>query len=196
VRCDLSPLDDPDRFVAALAACEDMGWAESLELGYEAGGANFCLAHDSPVGSGSFRALAESPRLRRLRRLRITGLPLSPTRLVSLLESRELAGVRDLSAGGHLESWCPYSAPRVSPTIDSTAVRALAASPAAARLKVLSLTNQRLSEDDVWALLASPHLAGLQQLSVDTTDYRGAPNFSRRLRRALRRFSGPGEASV
>lgn len=104
----------------------------------------------NPIGDEGVEALARGAPLGLLDALSLRGVGLTDRGLARLASAR----------------WAPSSLSLGDNAIGDEGARALAASPACARLRRLDLAGNGLTDEGVEALAASPYLRGLEKLSL------------------------------
>jgi uncharacterized protein (TIGR02996 family) len=138
------------------------------------GGLRMLHCHGSRFRTSDVRALARCPRLRTLWYLDLDDNNLSP------------GVVRELVRG--FKDFCPPIIWLTNNRIDDRGAALLAKWKAAQALDVLHLRyNNSITDAGIRAMLASPHLANLEGLGVDTTD----PELLARLRHRFRHHGIP-----
>jgi uncharacterized protein (TIGR02996 family) len=171
-----SSIANPDnRVVAALAAATCLPRLTSLNLGtigidvegLRALANSSCLPGlrsldlgDTAIDVEGVRALAEGRLLAQLHALTFVGRSIGTGGVEVLARSPHAANLRKLvirSERGALSR----------SKLTSTAIRALAASPYLANLRVLSLANKKLDDKSAMALVDSPHLTNLVRLNLE-----------------------------
>jgi hypothetical protein len=135
------------------------------------------VAH-GPIGPEGTKAIAESPHLRRLRHLDLSGARVGDEGVEALASSPALATVEELELGpltpgrGRRHYGFRSLGALVTNELGDSAFAALARSPYVAALARLDLSASAASDAGVAALAASPHAKRLRSLSLYWT--RGA----------------------
>lgn len=117
------------------------------------------------IGMQAAQALAEAQGLTGLSALLLWGADLGEEGVRAIVESSRLSGLRELGVSGSNMAGGPGPGTH-SANIGPGGVRALASSPGAARLRRLDICCNELDDGAVDALVASPHLDGLEELIV------------------------------
>jgi uncharacterized protein (TIGR02996 family) len=128
---------------------------------------HLAIGGNSVLSDNAARALAASPHLRWLVGLDLTGSQIGSQGLAALLVSGNLSRleVLKLCGRGGLVDWASTET-WVEPCIQPDALRVLVGHPAARRLRALDLRLNNLDDGTAGLLLASPHLAQLEELHL------------------------------
>jgi uncharacterized protein (TIGR02996 family) len=120
------------------------------------------------LGGEGFRRLVASPHLGRLTALRVPGNAIGSRAVRALFNAASLTSLAelDLSEAGSYGRTRRYGRYREDPVIEAMDVAALAAWPGLARLRVLTLSGNDARREGLRALLRSPHVAGLKELTL------------------------------
>jgi uncharacterized protein (TIGR02996 family) len=128
---------------------------------------HLAIGGHSVLSDAAARALAASPHLRRLVGLDLTGSQIGSEGLAALLVSGNLSHleVLKLCGRGGLVDWASTET-WVEPCVQPEPLRVLASHPGVTRLRTLDLRLNNLDDGAAGLLLASPHLAHLEELRL------------------------------